>query len=184
MSVAWPSVRAAISAFVESSGVVGPAHVVWDREASQVVFHESSVELGISGEQSIGFDDVEEIEVRPGVYSPRITGIREFTVTFRFRARTPSDSYNARSALETLRASFHHPARLSILSDAGVSFLSTEMLETREVTFGDRFEIIAVLDVRMSVVSTFFEESPTTAAAHLTAVSVSENGGLPFSVPE
>lgn len=182
MTVQWNAVKDAIAAFVRSTHVVAPDHVVWDRDASQLVFHESSVELRISGERAVGYDDVEEVEVAPGVYAPRVTGLREFTLSMRLRARTPADSYAARTALETVRASFHHPVRRKLLSDEGVAFLSTEMLEAREVTFGDRYELVAVLDVRMSVVSELF--TPTEPFDRVEQVALSDRGAPPFLIPE
>lgn len=183
MTVQWDSVKAAIGAFVAATHVVAEDHVVWDRDATQLVFHESSLELRISGERAVGTDDVEEVEVTPDVYAFRVTGIREFTVSMRFRARSPADSYAARTALETVRASFHHPVRRQVLTDAGVAFLSTEMLETREVTFGDRYELVATLDVRMSVVSTLEVAGET--YDYVEAVELSSNPATPpFPIPE
>lgn len=182
MTVAWASAKAAIASFVEATGVVGPDHVVWDRDSYGIVFHESSVELRISEERAVGQDDVEQVEITPGVYSPRITGIREFTLSVRFRARTPADAYAARAALETVRASFHHPLRRQVLTSAGVAFLSTEMLDAREVTFGDRYEILANLDVRMSVQSELY--LPAETAGVVESVSASDHGAPPFLIPE
>ena len=182
MTVQWNAVKDAIRAFVQSTHVVAPDHVVWDRDASQLVMHESSVELRISGERAVGYDDVEEVEVASGVSSPRITGIREFTLSLRLRARSPADSYAARTALETVRASFHHPVRRKVLTDAGVAFLATEMLDAREVTLGDRYELVAVLDARMSVVSELFQ--PGESFDRVQEVALSDRGAPPFTLPE
>ena len=177
MTVRWPEIQDAIRTFVERTGVVGPNHVVWDREAPGVIFHESSVELRISTERAVGDDDVAYAEVSPGIESVRITGNREFTLTMRFRARTPADAYNARAALETIRASFHHPARRRVLTDRGIAFLSTEMLDAREVTFGDRFETIASLDVRLGVVSELVATAEPDLLETVDAVSFTEGSG-------
>jgi hypothetical protein len=182
VTVAWSAIQAAITMFVQSTGVVDGDHVLWDREAAKLVLHESSVELRISGERSIGHDDVEEVEVEPGVYSPRITGLREFTLSIQFRARSPVDAYAARDSLETIRASFHHPVRREILNAAGVAFLETEMLETRDVTYQGRWEQIAALDVRLSVLSSLYE--PTETVDRVLQVSVSDRGAEPFLIPE
>ncbi len=182
MTVPWSAIQDAISLFVQSTGVVDADHVLWDREAAKLVLHESSVELRISGERAVGYDDVEEVESSPGVYSPRITGLREFTLSIQFRARTPVDAYAARNSLETIRASFYHPARRQVLTQAGVSFLETEMLETRDVSFGGRWEQIAVLDVRMATLSALYEPSEQTT--YVQAVSLSDHGAPPFLIPE
>ena len=182
MTVAWTTAKAAILAFVQSSGVVDADHVLWDRDAAKLVLHESSVELRILGERSVGHDDVEQVEVSPGAYSHRVTGIREFTLSIRLRARSPEDAYAARDSLETIRASFHHPERRAILTDAGVSFLETEMLETRDITFQGRWEQIAALDVRMSVVSELHAVAET--ITHVESVSMQRASDLPFVIPE
>jgi hypothetical protein len=182
MTVAWTGIKDALSAFVRSTGVVASDHVVWDRGANETVFHESTVELRITGERSLGYDDVEDVELSPGIFAPRVTGIREFTLSIRFRARSEADAYAARHALETLRASFHHPVREQILSDAGVSFLETEMLETRDIVLGGRTETIAALDVRLGVLSELFDTSLDAQSQHLNSVGVSVNGALPFTV--
>ncbi len=182
MTVAWDDVKLAIQAFVQSAGVVADDHVVWDKDAAKLVLHESSVELRITGERSVGYDDVQDVEVEPGVFSPRVTGIREFVLSIRFRARTPMDAYAARTALETVRASFHHPGRSEILSEAGVAFLATEMLETRDVTLQGRWEQIAALDVRLSVVSELF--APEETAENLMGVGVSDNSSEPVMIGE
>ncbi len=182
MTVAWDDVKLAIQAFVQSAGVVADDHVVWDKDAAKLVLHESSVELRITGERAVGYDDVQDVEVEPGVFSPRVTGLREFVLSIRFRARTPVDAYAARTALETVRASFHHPGRREILSDAGVAFLATEMLETRDVTYQGRWEQIAELDVRLSVVSELFV--PDVPRDRVAQVSISDRGAPPFLIPE
>lgn len=182
MTVQWASAKAAITAFVQATGVVGADHVVWDQDAYEVVFHESSVELRIAEERALGWDDVEAVEVAPGVAYPRVTGIREFVLTIRFRARTPADAYNARSALETIRASLYHPLRREVLTRAGVAFLATEMLDAREVTFGGRTEILANLDVRMSVLSEL--SVPGATYETVDSVSVSDRGAPPLLIPE
>ena len=188
MTVAWNEVKAAVAAFVQSTGVVDSDHVLWDREAAKLVLHESSVELRISDERAVGHDEAEEVEVEPGLFVYRITGLREFTLSIRFRARSPEDAYALRDSLETIRASFYHPTRRALLSTKGVAFLSTEMLETRDFTYGGRWEQLAVLDVRMSVASVFDERdlSPEHLKyiEHVESVSVSDGGAPPFLIPE
>jgi hypothetical protein len=174
MTVPWSAIQAAITRFVQSTGVVDDDHVLWDREAAKLVLHESSIELRIASERSIGFDDYEEVETSPGVYEQRLSGLREFTLSMRFRARSPEDAYAARDSLETIRASLHHPDRVDILSEAGIAFLTTEMLETRDVVHQGRWEQIAALDVRMSVLSTMVDV--VRPDAFLAEVEVSENG--------
>ena len=182
MTVAFAAVKAAILTFVQSTGVVDADHVLWDRDAAKLVLHESSVELRISGERSVGWDDVEQVEVSPGVRAHRVTGIREITLSIRFRARSPEDAYAARDSLETIRASFHHPERRKILTRQGIAFLETEMLETQDFVLQGRWEQIAELDVRLSVVSTLFE--PTETFAFVERLSVSDSGAPPFLIPE
>ena len=182
MTVAWQAAKDAITAFVQATGVVDADHVLWDRDAAKLVLHESSVEMRISSERALGQDDVEMVEVGPNAFSPRITGLREFTLSLRFRARTPVDAYASRDALETIRASLHHPGRRQILTNAGVAFLSTEMLETRDITYQGRWEQIAELDVRLAVLSTLY--APDETREHVAQVSVSDSGATPFLIPE
>jgi hypothetical protein len=187
----WDAARAAIGAFIVSCGVVEPgpaldgnpadpyAAIFWEREANTLAFGDV-VELRISGEKSVGYDDCEDVEVSPGVFVPRITGVREFVLSIRYNSRSQATA--ARKALETIRSSFHHPTRSAILDDAGVAFLSTETLQTFDAVSDDRWESIAVLDVRMSVLSELFdpEEAPL---GYLQSVGVSINGSAEETLP-
>jgi hypothetical protein len=154
VTVAWEKVRTALVAHLTSLGVVPPDHVFWEREAAPLAF-EDVIELRIGREAAVGMDDLEPVMVAPDRWVPRITGWREFVLSIRFNSRSQATA--ARNALERIRASFHHPTRLAALSDAGVSFLSTETLQTFDAVADDRWESIGVLDVRMGVVSEFFE---------------------------
>lgn len=154
MTVAWQSIKAAFVAFIAACGVVPPEHVYFQHEAHPLM-QDDTVELAISAESAVGYDDLELVEQPDGRLVPRITGSREFTLSIRFQTR--NEVIGARTALETVRASFHHPTRLAILENAGIGFLRTEMLQSFDDVFADRYESIAVLDVRFTVVSELYD---------------------------
>lgn len=182
MTVAWDTIKPALVDFIEATGAVGPDHVFWEREA-QPIAYDDVVELRISAEDSIGFDDVEDVEVSPGAYAPRITGIRTFILSIRYYSRSQVTA--ARGALETIRASFYHPRRRQILDDAGISFLTTETLVTFDEVREERWESVAVLDVRLSVLSELFDpENDASTTDHVAAFGVSVNGEPEITIPE
>lgn len=154
MTVAWDVIKPAIVAFIESTGVVLPEHVVWEREA-HAISYEDVIALRLLSEDSVGYDDLEDVEVSPGVLYPRITGIREFVLSIRFHSRSQVTA--ARNALETVRACFQHPRLVATLEDAGVAYLSSETLQTFDEVSDERWESIGVLDVRLGVVSEYFQ---------------------------
>lgn len=174
MTVAWDSVKTAIVSFLDATKVVGAEHVVWEREAVPLTY-DDVIELRFSGEDSVGYDDVAHVETEPGVFHPRVTGWREFVLSIRFYSRSQATA--ARYALERVRASFHHPQREAILSDAGVAFLSTETLQTFDAVEDERWESVGVLDVRLGVVSDLFEpDEDSDAFGYLTEIGVSIQG--------
>jgi hypothetical protein len=190
-AVTWDNVRAAISSFIVACKVVDPgeaidgnpadpyAAIFWEREANTVAFGDV-IELRISGEKSVGYDDCEDIEVSPGVFVPSVTGIREFVLSIRYNSRSQVTA--ARKALETIRSSLQHPTRVSILDDASVAFLGTETLQTFDAVSDDRWESIAVLDVRMCVVSELFDPDDP-PVGYLESVGVSVNGSAEETLP-
>lgn len=184
MTVHWNVIKPALIAFVESTGVVGPDHVFWEREA-QAIAYEDVIELRISAERAVGFDDVEEVEVVDGATSrnvPRITGIREFTLSIRYSSRNQLTA--AREGLETIRACFHHPRLVQTLEEAGIGFLTTEGLQTFDDVSDERWESVAVLDVRLAVVSDYFHPDTDTSVDTLNGVSVSIQGEPPILIEE
>lgn len=180
MTVAWDHVQATLTAFVEATGVVKQGHVFWEREAHPIAYSDV-VELRITDEDSIGYDDVEDVLVGPGQYAPRITGLREFTVSMRFSSRSQASA--ARKSLEKVRACLHHPRLAQILEDGGLSFLTTEPLVTFDKVAEDRWESVAVLDVRFGVVSELFEPESDASADSLESVGVTVQGQT-LSIPE
>lgn len=154
MTVAWDRIKSALVAHVTRARVVPAGHVFWEREAAAIAFQDV-VELRILDERAHGFDDVEHV-VTAGTASPRITGIREFTVSFRYSSRSHVTA--ARNGLERLRASFHHPTWQQLLVDEGVGLLFTEEIQTFDAVRDGRWESIAVLDVHFCTVSVFFDE--------------------------
>jgi hypothetical protein len=172
VSVPWETVRSAVTDFIAACGVVSADHVSWEHEATPIV-HGDVIELRIGAESAVGFDDVAEVEQDDGRAVPRVTGWREFTLSIRYNSR--STVTGARASLERIRASLHHPARLAILSDAGVSFLGTEMLQAFNAVAEDRWEAVAVLDVRLGVVSELYEpDIDITGTEHLAEVGVND----------
>lgn len=169
MTVAWDQIETALVAFIESTGVVKPGRVMWEREANPIAY-DDVVELRILREDSIGFDDVEDVEVSPGIFVPRVTGLREFTLSIRMHSR--SEKTAARRGLEKIRSYLHHPRLIQTLSDAGVAYLSTEPLATLDPLFAGRFESVAELDVRFGVLSELFEPSTDSSAESLASVGV------------
>lgn len=180
MSVAWDVIKPALVTFIEATGAVLPDHVVWEREAHGFAY-EDVIELRISEERAIGYDDVEDVEVAPGAFAPRITGVREFTLSIRLSSR--SELTAARNGLERIRACFHHPRLLQILDEAGVSFLATETIQTFDERTEQRWESVGVLDVRLGVVSELFEPELDASAEPLEGVGVSV-AGQTLSIPE
>lgn len=180
MTVPWDVIKPALVAFVDATGVVPPEHVVWEREAYPVTYNDL-IELRFLNEDSIGYDDVEDVEVAPGVFVPRITGVREFTVSMRYSSR--AETTPARMGLEKIRACLHHPRLTQILDDVGVSFLTTEPLVTLDAVSDERWQSVAVLDVRFGVLSELFEPETDASADPLEGVGVTVNGAT-ISLPE
>jgi hypothetical protein len=180
VTVAWQDVENAIAAFVAASGVVPSTHILWEREKKQITYG-STVELRISSENSLGSDDIEwiavDVDVDDAPYvAPRVTGLREFVVSFRYRSRVQGDLYAARAALETLRASLEHPVRSELLSAAGIGYLATETLQTLDVEHEGRWESVAVLDVRFAVVSTLYSAASGSIADTVGTIGISQTG--------
>lgn len=167
MTVAWEVIEPALRAFIESTGAVSAGHVYWERQAHAIAY-EDVIELRILGEDSVGYDDVEDVEVEPGRFVPRITGYREFTLSVRYSSRT--ETTPARIALEKVRACLHHPRLTEQLTDAGIHFLSTQPLVTVDAVYEDRWQSVAVLDVRFSVQSELFLPDLDQSVPHLEAV--------------
>lgn len=180
MSVAWTEVKDAIVRFIEATGVVSADHVFWEREAHPIAY-EDVIELRIGSERAIGYDDVEEVQVAAGQFVPRITGIREFTLSIRMSSR--SEVTASRGGLERVRSCFHHPRLLQVLEEGGVAFLSTETLQTFDGVSDQRWESVAVLDVRLGVVSELFEPDTDASADSLESVGVTAVD-QPLSIPE
>lgn len=181
MTVAWDDIKTALVEFIESTGVVAvPERVAWEREAHPIVY-DDMISLKISGEDSLGYDDVEDVEIAPGIFAPRITGAREFVLSIRYHARTEISA--ARNALETIRACFFHDRLTQVLDDVGIAFLSTETLQAFDTVAEERQESVAVLDVRFSVVSQYFQPDTDTSIDKLAAVDVTVQG-RPLSIPE
>jgi hypothetical protein len=180
VTVAWDTIQPAIVAFIESCGVVRPEHVAWEREAHPIAY-DDVIELRILNEDSLGYDDVEDVLIAPNRYAPRITGLREFTLSVRFSSRSTATA--ARKSLEKLRACLHHPRLVQTLEDVGLSFLSTEPLVTLDNVEQERWQSVAVLDVRFGVLSELFEPDVDASAEALESVGVTV-ADQPLSIPE
>lgn len=175
MSVDWDRVKEGLVAFSESTRAVEPGRVFWEREAQPIVF-DTVLLLRISAERAHGFDDVEMVPQGAGPtggrLTPRVTGIREFVCSFRISSRSQA-STAARIGLERVRSSLHHPGRQEILLDHGVGFLSTEPIVTFDEVQHDRWESLAVLDVRFTVRSELYDaDEDSDALETLHAVEV------------
>jgi hypothetical protein len=155
VTVAWDAIKVALVDHLARVRVVPPEHIFWEREASPIAF-DDVLELRFSDERALGYDDVRQELTTAGSLAPRITGVREFTLSIRFHSRSQVTA--ARNALERVRASFHHPAWVSTLCERGVGFLSTEQIQTFDDVFDARWESIAVLDVHFCTVSNFFQD--------------------------
>lgn len=169
MTVAWHLIEPALVAFIEATGAVRPGHVFWERQAHAITY-DDVIELRIFHEDAKGFDDVDDVEVSPGQFVPRITGYREFTVSVRANSR--AETTPARIALEKVRACLHHPRLTQILTDAGIHFLATEAITTVDNIYEDRWQSIAVLDVRFSAKSELFLPDTDASVPTLEGVGV------------
>jgi len=154
MSVAWPTIKAALVTFFEATGTVQPGHVYYEGEPHEIV-QDDSIELTIRAERGVGYDDLEEVEQPDGRLVPRITGMREIILSIRFQTR--DQVTGARTALERIRSCFHHPQRLEILEAAGISFLMTEMEQAFDGPFAQRVESVSLIDVRLAVLSELYD---------------------------
>jgi hypothetical protein len=182
--VAWPEIKAAIVAFARACNVIADdVQIHWDEQAKPHM-HGDYLWLTIRDEKSIGWDDVEDVEVTDANgkhWYPRVTGLREFVVEFEYRSRSAAADKAARNALEVIRSSLMHPVRRAILDDAGVAFLGAEDIRTEPNNQHDsRKESIAVLPVQFRVLATLFpvavpEQGPRLAAIEL-ALTVKHEG--------
>jgi hypothetical protein len=194
LGIDWDAAKLALQAFIAGCKVVPGAaaiddrpadplaNVVWEREAQAMSFGDL-VELRISSEGSVGMDDVEDVEIDDDVFTPRVTGHSEFTLSIRFNSRSQVTA--ARNALSVVRASFHDPVRTQVLDDAGIGFLTAAPLVTFDEINDDRFESLAVLDVRLSITSELFDDDPGTAGrvGYLQQVGLSVNDGPEETIP-
>lgn len=184
MTVDWAGIQTALTAFVAQTGIVPASHVFAEREAHPQP-NGSFVELTFTQERAIGDDDIAWVEQTDalGDYEvPRITGIREFVCQFKMRSRSQAQAAAARTGLETLRASFHHPVRTQPLTEMGLGFLSSNQLITLDYYADNRWESIAILEVRFSVVSTLYDTSREAAGVPVDEAHVSINGSPPMVI--
>ena len=173
MSLDWARIKTGLVLFAERARVVDVGRVFWEREAHPITF-DNVLLLRISDERAHGFDDVDDLPLPPlgERNAPRITGIREFTVSFRYSSRSQVATA-ARIGLERLRASFHHPGLLQILYDHGIGFLATETLVTSDMVRHDRWESDALLDARFCAVSELYDPAdPDQGVDTLAAVGI------------
>jgi hypothetical protein len=154
MTVAWADIKTALVAFIASTNTVAADHVYFQDE-SHPIMQADTIELSIRAERAVGFDDLSWVEQPDGRLVARITGMRECILSIRYQTR--DQVFGARTALEKIRACFHHPGRLEILEGAGISFLTTEMEQAFDGPFADRVESVGVIDVRLAVLSELYE---------------------------
>ncbi len=152
MPLPWRQIMCALREHAQSVGVVPAERVLWENDARRVVAHDSTLEIDLGPvERMVGTDDVDEVD---GV--PRLTGMREFTVVYRYRVRTPDVDMSAREALDLLRASFFHPVRKQALTARGIAFVAAEVIEviTQRDSAASEWEQVAMLEVRLAALST------------------------------
>jgi hypothetical protein len=181
--IPWDAAKTAIRAFLGACRVVEPgdivdgvsdplANIVWEDEGNPYSTGDL-LELRISGEETVGTDDVEEVAQLDGSTRYRITAHAEFVLSIKFNSR--SQLTPARAALSVVRASFHHPDRLQILDDAGIGFLSEAAFVSANAYSDDRLESTAVLDVRLSITSELYEPLTDAPIGYLESVGISIN---------
>lgn len=152
MPVDWRNVMCGLREFAQSTGVVPETHVLWENDARKLVTRDSTLELDLGPtERMVGVDDVDALNG-----APRMTGMREFTVLFRYRVRTPDVDMRAREVLDVLRSSFSHPVRKQVLTARGIAFVAAEMIEVTTVrdSAQSEWEQVAMLEVRLAALST------------------------------
>lgn len=129
------------------------------------------IELAIWGEDSRGTPDVSYDENN----IPRITTLWEFSLSLTGRSREQTPLRTIRNYLTRLEGSLQHEVYIEALRESGVTFLRSEPIRPLVYTDGGRRESAAVLDLRMSVVTEFYEPTgPAVDMAETADVSVKE----------
>lgn len=187
MPLPWQSIMCGLREFAQSTGVVPSTHVLWENDARKVVTRDSTLELDLGpSERMVGDDDLDTLDG-----APRLTGMREFTVTFKYRVRTPDVDVRAREALDVLRSSFSHPVRRQALTARGIAVIGAEVIEviTTRDSAQSEWEQVALLEVRLAALSTTHDprEAGTPYAGewvHEVEIQgdVSDDGVAPFTV--
>jgi hypothetical protein len=178
MTVDWESVENACESFVRGAlqaSSIGNVAVMWrDKERKHLT--EPYVELSISAETARGVD--EQTFARVGtapndVAVPRVTGIREFTLQARIRARSQAATRHARNAAMVLRASLNHSALRKVLDDAGVAFQSVLSQGSAVTEYENRRESVHLLDLRFAVKSELYLPDETLGIARRVEITPS-----------
>lgn len=174
----WDHVESAFEAWVRSVLGYGVG-VCWKDRSSREGVTVPFVELAIWAETPRGTDDVEYDENN----IPRITSLWEFSLSVTGRSREQTPLRSIRNHLTRLAASLQHETYIEALRLSGVTFLRGEPLRTLSYTENDRRESAAVLDLRFSVVTEFYEPAgPAVDMAETATVLVTEATASPVLV--
>jgi len=105
---------------------------------------------GKKGRDYLGyFHDVEN-----DVLIPEVRGIRQLIFAIEIRDRNNAD--NPRTAVEDLRSALEHTVYMQQLHDGGVSIIDVENFTPSVAVHDDRYEALAVLELRINVNSRLY----------------------------
>lgn len=185
--IAWDTIEAACEAFVRR--VVQSSGLATERRCNDVVWRDKAkghleapyIELAIQGERQVGNDDIEYVDGADSL-TPRVSGVREFTLEVSCRCRDQSALGAARNHLERVRSGLNHAGLREVLRAGGVSYLTSQPLRTIPFVHENRKESLAVLEIRLCARSLFYDASEGVDYAETADVTVTVDGGAPSTV--
>jgi hypothetical protein len=170
---------------VTSVLIGGAAGVMVPRPYAEVSFYITK-KLGVDEVRYAYVATVPGPPTIPAKLVPTVSGLRELSVQIRVITRDNRPQYSAYYLGEKLLVSLKEPGRLATLQAAGISVREVKGLHVMPVSFSDRSELQAILDLTINAVSTYTPSDAGTSFIETAEISgtFKLDGATVYTFPE